>query len=157
MVFPGSDWLERFQKASPDVLLSIGVAALAVWFLDLYGLPWPQFAFVFCGFAATLLGIVKIAGLSIRTLIRTVRRWDDNRLKRSFDKHSEEQQRLLRSVFATGSQEFGAKDRAISLRWFEDLITWNYVEHKGRSRRYGDLPYRVTEKGWQELERKLSR
>ena len=43
------------------------------------------------------------------------------------------------------------------LRLFEELVNWNYVDVKRDGRQYGDLPYRVTEKGWQELERKLNR
>ena len=88
---------------------------------------------------------------------RRVKSWWADRLKRRFGDLSEEQRVLLQRVFDGESREFYFRSELSSRRWFEELVTWNYVEPLtlgmgGRVQRR-----RLTEQGWHELKRKFNR
>ena len=75
---------------------------------------------------------------------------------RCFDEFSEEQKDCLRRVFSTGRREFEELRQTSSLRWFEELINWNYVKGPiAVSLGCGRARFEVTEKGWRELKRKV--
>ena len=146
MVFPDSSWLEKLEKAPLSLLFSIAVAAGAVWwFLDLS--KWSLVGAVFCFFTAISLCVLRIVTRAWQRFAR----WRANRLMRCFDELSEEQKDYLRRVFSTGRREFRESRQTSSLRWFEELINWNYVKRIAVSQGRHPSLFEVTEKGWREL------
>ena len=153
MSLPDSGWLEKIERAPPRVLLSVVVATGCVWFLDFSKPEWLDGVLAAgCVGTATLL-VANIAAM----FWRSVRTWRAERLMRSFDELSEEQANLLRAVFTQRSREFDLRNDVASRRWFEELIIWNYVNRVPMWTGSTNQRRTVTEKGWQELGRRLNR
>ena len=159
MALLDSGWMAQIRQAPAWVLLGVAFGTGLAWYLDL-GIPESVRPYLaVCCLLATCLFLTKAALASWTTL----RRRQSAKVKRNFTALSDDQKQFLGDLFDRGSREFEVTSETASLRWFEELKAWNYVEYGSTVSpiRFvsfeDDHPYSVTEQGWQELERKLNR